>query len=219
MRRETSRSLTRWLAAPLMASCVCLMVTQLGCSDELDPTAPGDAYLMFRDAMWAGDAEAVWARTDPETHAYFQQSYEDLTEMSETIERYLPQADHRLAKRQAGVILLREAEDGKGLFLKIFQPEKLPKDEAYKLGSDVAEVEVAEDESFAKIKTRGGREYYLTKGDDEQWYVMLHKSAKELGESMAWLESNKTALSQTVDDLIAEERKKREAIIAELMKP
>ncbi len=198
---------------------LCALIFATGCSGELDPTSPADGYLMFRNAMMAGDGEAVWARLDARTHEYFNASYTELTEMGETIERYLPQSDHRLAKRQSGVMLTEEVSDGKTFFLRIFTPEKLPEDEAYELGSRVDEVEVSEDGTFAKVVTRGGQEFYMTKGDDEQWYVMLLKSSNELQQSMAWLEQNKTALRQTVDDLIAEERARREAIIADLMNP
>ena len=188
-----------------------------GCSSELDPTDPNDAYIMFRDAMMAGDAEAVWGRLDPQTHEYFEHSHSHLQEMGETIERYLPQADHRLAKRQSGVILLREVDDGKSLFLRVFQPDQLPKEEAFVLGSNVRELALAEDQKTAKVITRSGQEFFLTKGRDGQWYVMLLESSKELNAAMAWVEANKTALGQTVDDLIAEERTRREKVIAELM--
>ena len=41
--------------------------------------------------------------------------------------------------------------------------------------------------TFAKVVTRGGQEFYMTKGDDEQWYVMLLKSSNELQQSMRGL--------------------------------
>ncbi len=189
-----------------------------GCSSELDPRNPGDAYLMFRDAMFAGDSDAVWQRVDPETHEFFNKSYVELEGMGETIERYLPQADHRLAKNQSGVKLLKETTDGKSLFVRVFTPEQLPKEEAFKLGSDIAELKMSEDEQFAEVVTKGGQTFFLVHNEkDEQWYVMLLKSSEEMGKAMAWVEANKSALSQTVDDLIAEERTEREKIIAELM--
>lgn len=189
-----------------------------GCSDELDPTNPGDAYLMFRDALFEGDSDKVWQRLDSQTHEYFQQSYVELEEMSKTIERYLPQSDHRLAKSQSGAKLLNEVSDGKTLFIRVFTPKELPNEEAYRLGSDIAEISLSEDESFAKVVTRSNQTFYLSHSkQDDQWYVMFLKSSEELKKAMGWVESNKLALSQTVDDLIAEERTEREKIIGELM--
>lgn len=188
-----------------------------GCSDELDPTNPGDAYLMFRDALFEGNSEKVWERLDPQTHEYFDQSYAELEEMSKTIERYLPQSDHRIARSQSGAKLLNEVSDGKTLFLRVLTPKELPTEEAYKLGSDIKELSLSEDESFAKVVTKGGQTFYLAHNKDGQWYVMFLKSSEELRKNMSWVESNKLALSQTVDDLIAEERTEREKIISELM--
>lgn len=204
------------LAAALLA---------VGCSDELDPAEAGDAYLMFRDAMWAGSAEQVWAMCDVETHTYFQERYDELVAMDETIDRYLPLADHRLARRQSGAVLTKEIKDGKGLFLKVFTPDKLPKETAYKLGTDVEELAVSEDDQNAKIVTRGKQTFYLVKqkaakrGEPARWHVKLVQSSEAVPGAFSWLEGNRVALQQTVDDLIAEERQQREAIIAELMTP
>lgn len=195
----------------------------MGCSDELDPTEAGDAYLMFRDALWSGSAEQVWALSDDQTHAYFQERYEELVGMDETIDRYLPLADHRLARRQSGAVLIKEIKDGKALFLKVFTPDKLPKEDAFRLGLDVEELAVAEDDQNAKVVTRGKQIFYLVKqkgskkGEPARWYVKLVQSSEAVPGAFVWLEGNRTALQQTVDDLIAEERQQREAIIAELM--
>ncbi len=200
-----------------MGIMVCVLGT-LGCSSELDPQEPGDAYELFRNAMFDNDSEKVWGRLDKDTHQYFEQSYKELEGMGATIERYLPQADHRLARNQSGVKLLNEVSDGKQLFMRVLTLDQLPKSEAVKLGSDIAEISLNEDETLAKVVTKGGQTFFLSHNkSDGQWYVMLLKSSKELGQAMKWVEDNKVALGQTVDDLIAEERGKREKIIAELM--
>jgi hypothetical protein len=189
-----------------------------GCASELDPTEPEGAYYLFRDAMLQGDGEEVWKRTDAETHRYFQERYEDLVDMEETIEKFLPQTDHRIARKQSGAILLDEVDDGRELFLKIFTPENIPDDQAIRIGSDIDELILAEDESAAKVVTRAGQEYVLTRDEEsEKWRVMLVRSSESIEESMGWVGQNESALQQTVEDLIAEERDKREAIIAELM--
>jgi hypothetical protein len=208
-----------------LLSCVGMIALLMatGCSDELDPTEAGDAYLMFRDALWSGSAEQVWSLSDEQTHTYFQERYEELVGMDDTIDRYLPLADHRLARRQSGAVLIKEIKDGKGLFLKVFTPDKLPKEDAFRLGLDVEELAVAEDDQNAKVVTRGKQIFYLVKqkgskkGERARWYVKLVQSSEAVPGAFVWLEGNRTALQQTVDDLIAEERQQREAIIAELM--
>ncbi len=205
--------------ARALALLCALSMSLSACSSELDPTRPEDAYLIFRDALLAGDAEAVWARADSTTHAYFQERQEQLVAMDEQIVRYMPQADHRLARRQSGVVLAQTAPDGRALFLKVFTPKALPNDEAYKLGSDVDTVNVTEDGDFAKVITRSGQEYFMARQKpDGQWYVMLPRSITSLEQRMAWVAQNQSVLSQTVEELIAEERKEREAVIAELLK-
>lgn len=186
-----------------------------GCAAELDPAKPDGAYHLFRDAVLQGDAEAVWENTDEKTHRYFQEQFEYLVEMDEMIARYLPQTDHRIARSQSGAVLLKEVQDGKGLFLKVFQPDKIPDEEAIRIGSDIDELIIAKDDSGAKVVTRAGQEYVLTRdAEAKRWYVRLPTSVES---SMQWLGQNRSAMQQTVEDLIAEERDRREAIIAELM--
>jgi hypothetical protein len=196
-----------------------LVVFAQSCSDEHDPTEPEDAYLIFREALFEGDAEGVWNRSAPETHQYFQEHYERLVEMDEKIVKYLPQTDHNIARRQSGTELISEVEDGHGLFLKVFRKPSFPdeKFEAIELGSQVEEIEMSKDQKFANLKTKGGQTWVMARGDDEQWYVRLVESNDAVNEQMEWLTSNDEALEQTIEDLISEERERREKIIAELM--
>jgi hypothetical protein len=195
---------------------VCSVST--GCGEKLDPTDPEGAYNLYVKSLWAGDAEAVWDRLAPSTKEYFQDEYDTLVGMDETIRRYLPPTDHRIAREQAGSILTDDVKDGKGLFLKVFQPSRLKLTESHRVGASVEEIRINEDETVAELKTLGGDTFYITKGDDEQWYVMLVRSSSMVEERMKWLDSNQSALKQTVEDLIDEERKEREEVIAELMK-
>lgn len=189
--------------------------TLIGCSSEEDPTKPDGAYHIFRDALFEGDAATVWERLDEETHQYFQAQYDYLVEMDEMISDYLPLTDHRIARRQSGVVLLEEVEDGRELFLRVFTPSELPQDEASRIGSNIDELQIAEDNQSAVVKTRAEQEYVLTREEDSKsWHIRLIKDAEP---AMNWLDENKSALQQTVEDLISEERDKREAIIAELM--
>lgn len=192
-----------------------------GCSSELDPSKPDGAYHLFRDALLAGDAEGVWKNSDAATHLYFQDRYEHLSDMDETIAQFLPQTDHRIARQQSGAVLLDEVKDGKGLFLKIFQSEGFA-DEAIRIGSDIDELKVNKEGTTARVVTRAEQIYLLGKdGESERWHIMLMDSeiSKSVEDSMDWLGHNESALQQTVEDLVAEQREQREAIIAELMKP
>lgn len=192
--------------------------TSMACGEKVDPTDPEGAYNLYLKALWSGDAEGVWVRLSPSTKEYFQNQYEVLVAMDETIEKYLPPTDHKIAREQAGSILTDKVTDGKTLFLQVFQPKNLKIEEAHKVGAAVDEIRINEDETAAELKTLGGDVLYLTKDTDQQWYVMLVRSSAAVGERMKWLEQNQSALQQTVEDLIDEERKKREAVIAELMK-
>jgi hypothetical protein len=205
------------LAPLIILASIVLTGFMTGCSGELDPTRPGDAYTLFRDALFAGDGDAVWARSDKATHDHFEQRYQQLVQMDRLIESYLPQTDHRLARRQSGVELVEKVSDGKTLFLKVFDTSALPKEEAVLFGSDGREIRMSEDGNTALVITRGEQQFTLAKASDGQWYVNLVESGDVLSTVFAWLDKNEAALEQTVEDLIAEERKKREAIIAELM--
>jgi hypothetical protein len=216
MQQTTHPSLPgRWFLIAIVALSA-VFVT--GCSDELDPTEPKDAYVMFRDALFSGDGETVWDRTDEQTHTYFEQQYSTLVEMDELIRRYLPQTDVKLARKQSGTVLLDDVNNGRELFMKVYSAENVPTEEAVRIGSNVDEVKVAEDGQLAKVVTRAGQEYIMARDEEsEEWFVMLVKSNDAVESSFDWLNRNEEALTQTVEDLIKEEREQREEVIAELM--
>lgn len=216
------KPLSRLVRGGVWALAMLMMVgVAAGCSSELDPTEPEGAYYLFRDALLEGDAQAVWERSDPTTHLYFEDRYAHLVEMDETIDEFLPQTDHRIAREQSGAVLLDEVKDGKGLFAKIFQPHEIAGDEAIRIGSDIDELEINKDRTVAKVLTRAEQTYLLSKDSESgQWHIMLMDSAtaESVEKSLGWLGHNQSALQQTVEDLVDEQREKREAIIAELMK-
>ena len=189
----------------------------VGCRGDLDPQRPDDAYLLFRDALFAGDGQGVWNRSDDQTRKYFEEHYERLVEMNALIERYLPLTDHQLARRQSGVELIERVDSGEALFLQIFTPEQLPDDNAIHFGSTVREIRVSEDGQTAVILTRGEQEFVMMRQDKDEWFVNLAESGDFLDEAFQWLQQNEEALEQTVEDLIAPERQVRETIIADLM--
>lgn len=213
---ENARHVGAWALLLLL-----LLSAVPGCSSELDPTQPDGAYQLFRDALLAGDAEGVWKHSDEATHLYFEERFEHLGQMDKTIEQFLPQTDHRIARQQSGAILLDEVKDGKGLFMKIFQAQKFNDDEAIRIGSDIDELTVNKEDTAARVLTRAKQVYLLKKDPkSEQWRIQLMESetSKSVEESMGWLGHNESALQQTVEDLVAEQRQEREAIIADLMK-
>lgn len=195
-----------------------LFVVATGCDENVDPRDPEGAYNLYKNAFWAKDPEAIWNRTAPTTHAYFDDKYETLVEMDETIGKYLPPTDHRIAREQAGSILTDKVKDGKGLFLEVFKPENIKLAQKHEVGAVVDQIRINEDETDAELTTLGKDVFYLTKGDDEEWYVMLVQSSAAVEKQMKWLTDNESALNQTIEDLIAEERKEREAVIQELMR-
>jgi hypothetical protein len=66
--------------------------------------------------------------------------------------------------------------------------------------------------------TRGNQKVLLQYDEKaERWNIMFVESFEELKTAMNWLDSNETALAQTIDDLISEEQRKRETLIAELL--
>lgn len=188
-----------------------------GCSGELNPEDPGQAYLLFRDALVEGDVDGMWDRTAPSTREYFDERYEQLVDMDEKIKNYLPRTDHKLARKQTGTILLDEIDSGRDLFEEIVAPEGVSMSEAQRLGSLIDQIEVSKNNEEARAVTRSGRTYRLVKGEDDEWYVRLVDSLQAVDESFEWLERNRSAVSETVNDLLEEEQEEREEIIADLM--
>ena len=195
-----------------------LAILTAGCAENLDPKDPEGAYNLYVNALWAKDAKAVWDRAAPPTHQYFNERYDTLAKMDETIGRYLPPTDHRIAREQAGSILTDKVTDGRGLFLELFKPEQLDLAEKHLVGASVDQIRINEEGNVAELTTLGKDTYFLAKGADEEWYVMLVRSSKAVEQQMSWLTANESALTQTIEDLIAEERSQREAVIQELMK-
>lgn len=192
-------------------------VALAGCSGELNPEDPGQAYLLFREALVEGDVDGMWDRTAPSTREYFDERYEQLVDMDEKIKNYLPRTDHKLARKQTGTILLDEIDSGRDLFEKIVAPDGVSMSEAQRLGSLIDQIEVSKNNEEARAVTRSGRTYRLVKGDDDEWYVRLVDSLQAVDKSFEWLERNRSAVSETVNDLLEEEQEEREEIIADLM--
>lgn len=202
----------------LMGNLLLLVLLSLGCGKKMDPSDPEGAFNLFQDAMLNGQSEQMWELMAPSSHQYFDQQVERLRGMDEKIGRYLPPTDHRLARNQAGSILTDEIKDGRGLFLKVFTPAQIPKDEPVLVGLQVEQVTMSEDKKSAAILTRGNQKVLLQYDEKaERWNIMFVESFEELKTAMNWLDSNETALAQTIDDLISEEQRKRETLIAELL--
>lgn len=196
---------------------VTILFSTVACNSELDPSDPEDAYDIFRHALFEGDGEKVWARTDEQTREYFEQRHEVLQEMNALIERYLPHTDHQIARSQSGAELLDEIESGEELFVRLFEPVEFPDNHAIRFGAEVQQIQMAEDGETAVVLTRSEQEFVIVRQDDENWYVNLAESGDFLDNTFQWLIENEDALTQTVEDLIAEERQVREQIIADLM--
>lgn len=207
-----------WLSrlSPAFVLSLCLLMA--ACGGDLDPEDPEDAYALFHQALFDGDAEGVWERSDETTRNYFQQRYEALEHMNELIERYLPPTDHQLARAQSGAELTDELDDGRELFIHIFDGLAVDDQAAIQFGASAAQVQMAEEGDTARLITRSDQEFDLVRQDD-QWFVNFVDSDAFDDRAMQWLDANEEALTQTVEDLIEEERRERESIIAELLQP
>lgn len=188
-----------------------------GCNSKLDPEEPDEAYLQYRKSMLEGNVDGIWKRTAPSTKEYFRKRYEQLVKMDEKIETYLPQTDHEVARKQTGTVLLDEVDGPRGFFTKVVEPGNVNVTRARELGSLVKKIRKSKDGERAQVVTRTGRKYRMVKGEDGEWYVALVKSMQAVDESFEWLDRNREALTETVNDLLESEREKREEVIAELM--
>ncbi len=159
----------------------------------------------------------MWQQSDSNTHDYFEQHYQTLVQMDETITDYLPQTDHQLARRQAGTVLLDKIDDSQGLFAEVVRPQAVVIDQAKKLGLNVDKIKISEDQRAAEVVTRAEQTFHLTREDESRWRVNLVQSLPSLRTRLKWIDNNQSALEKTVDKRIDEEQKRREAIIADLM--
>ncbi len=201
----------------LLLLCLLLSIGALtACSGELDPQDPEEAYELFRTALFEGDPQGVWQRSDDQTRDYFEDRYRALVEMDELIERYLPATDHQLARAQSGAELTDHIDDGHQLFVHLFDGASMAQEEAIRFGSNAAQVQMAEDGETARLITRSDQQFDLIR-HDEEWYINFIDSDAFDDRAMAWLDSNEEALTQTVEDLIDDERREREAIITDLL--
>ena len=188
------------------------------CGDKLDPSDPEGAFNLFKTAMLNGDRDTMWDHMAPSSRDYFDAQLKRLHAMDEKIGRYLPPTDHKVARTQAGSILTDTMITGRQLFDKVVTPSGLPKDEKYLVGLTVEEIKISEDEKTAAILTRGKQKILLQYDEkNDRWDVMFVESFEPLKTAMTWMDANENALNQTIDDLLSEERRKRETILAELM--
>lgn len=204
-----------WL---LPVTVVLLVGLGAGCADDLDPKQPQGAYLIFRQALFTGDADTSWDYLDRGTQAVFEDRAAVLNNMSEDIVRFLPQVDQRLARKQTGAELLRggKVTDGKSLFKLLFKPDAVPVTPEIEVGTQISSVEVNDAEDEAIIVTESGQQYRLVIDEEGTWRV---SSWRELAiERTKWILDNQTALTQTVQDLIAEEKEEVDRIIDYLVK-
>ena len=187
-----------------------------GCSGEPDPTTARGAYTLFQKALSAGDTAALWKRCDQRTHQYFEARYQDLVAMDRKIERYLPRTDHKLARKDAGTVLLEQVGSGRELFERVVRPAQIVVDRPKELGAEIREIRMSEDESRAVIETMAGQTFRVVRADDGRWRVALVDSVPAVERSFKWLANNRDALEETVNELIADEKAEREQVIAEL---
>ncbi len=214
---KTKTKQAKPLRAMTWAMCVVLLGTA-GCSDELRPDEPEGAYLLWRQALLEGDTKGVYQYLDKDTKAIFEERASQLQIMSEDIVRYLPQVDQKLARKQTGVELLKNENiiDGESLFLYLFRPKKLEVTPEIEIGTEPSDIIVDKEKGEAAIVTYAEQKYILKREDDKVWRIVSWSDQAE--QSTKWVLDNRSALDQTVQDLINEEQEEIKAIITFLLK-
>ncbi len=199
----------------LLASLIAL--SAISCAEELLPTEPEGAYLIWRQALLEGNADVAYDHLDEQTRAVFEERVEVLNVMSEDILRYLPRTDQRLARQQTGAVLLKEKgiEDGRGLFKVLFKPEAMKVTPEIEVGTEVSSVEINETGDEAAIVVYAGQQFLLRKEEDGIWRITSWRTLSL--ERTQWILDNRDALEQTVQDLINEEKEEMDAVIKYLL--
>jgi len=201
--------------ARVLVTCGLLLVVAAttGCEEELLPQEPRGAYLLFRQAIFQGDADQVWAYLDKDTKDLFDQRYGTLLAMSDQIVQFLPSVDQKLARQQTGVVMLGDQgiHSGQELFNAVFKPKAVEITPEIEVGTEVSEVEVNEAESEAVVVTYAGTVYRLVVEEDGIWRISNWREL--VATRTAWVDGNQTALEQTVSDLINEEKEGVDKII------
>jgi hypothetical protein len=96
----------------------------------------------------------------------------------------------------------------------LYTPDKLEVTPEIEVGSEISALEVSEDGKEAIIVTYSGQQYRLVL-EDAEWRI---SSWSELSAARTkWILDNRTALEQTVQDLIAEEKEEVDQVIAFLI--
>lgn len=208
---------SRFVSRMLWCAVLVLLVWGNACSSELVPEEPQGAYLLWRQALLRGDTEGVYEYLDQDTRKLLDERAEVLAAMSEDIARYLPQVDQRLARKQTGVVLRKQkgVKDGRALFNLLFTPDKLEMTPEIEVGLLISDLELNEAGDTAAIKTDGGDQFILVKEEDGIWRVTSWKKLCE--ERTQWILDNRSALEQTVQDLISEEQEEVGAVIDYLL--
>jgi len=229
----------------MVSLCLAVCASALSCSKELLPTEPEGAYMLWREAFIGpqceGEKEAVEACRekrediiydflDKETHKVFDERVEVLKSMQDEIQRFLPQVDQKLAREQTGVVLLdmHGIEDGRGLFKALFKIENLKMTPEIEVGTEVSEVEINEEGTEAAIVVYAveepvnpgdeavGQQFLLRKEEEGLWRITSWRQMSI--ERTKWILDNRSALEQTVQDLINEEKAEVDVVIKYLLK-
>lgn len=211
---STRSALTARLGRVVALALVALAL--VACQEDYKNDDAVGGYMIFRKALLAGDADGVWASLDSNTHKIFDEQVVQLKTMSEQIDRFLPLVDQKLARKQTGVVLLKEhnIQTGQDLFKFTFKPDKLTVTPEIKVGSEVSDVQYNDANTEAAIVTYGGQEYRLVQ-EDGQWRVASWNEL--ITERLKWVNSNTDALNKTVEDLAKEEREQVDKVISYLL--
>ena len=200
-------------AIPLVFAVVLTLSSAMSCSeDEAVPTEPAGAFLLFNQALAERDNEVVWELLDAPTKALFEEYYQKLQAADLIIERYFDPVDRAPAREKAGLGILNEIEDGRGLFLFLFDSEVIAYDKDQEVGADIEELHLNEDENRATILTNSGERYELVLEDDQHWRISSFREM--LKKKLYPIHVSLEALKEYAKEAIEKEEERRSQLLA-----
>lgn len=157
-------------AVALLVTLIASLALSVTCSDDEAITEPTGGYLAFRDALLSGDPHQLWSWISEDTKQIYNDAILDIQALAESV-RMLSPADRALAYERTAVRLAGHVETGEALFVEIVRLENLVGDQRYLLGTDIDDLDVADDGDHATVTTEAGQEFDLVRETDGVWRV------------------------------------------------
>ncbi|MCC6625294.1 MAG: hypothetical protein IT385_28860 [Deltaproteobacteria bacterium] len=172
---------------------------------EGDQSSPSGVHYKWIHARAAGGVDAMWELLDPGVKKELERWLIAERLAIDEIKTAYPKEDATAALAAMGGPERGEAGDPKALFQLIVRPAPEAVGSLGAIAARVRSEEVAADGSRATIRTFGGDEVTMVKGDDERWYATLSpqdlerlRNARSLAEqNLARVRANLKKLGRT----------------------